>query len=165
MKEETKKETEKNDLKYKHFKLKLKSGALYLSKLSKEELIEWGMEMKRCLKDHEEEIFQLKRKNEALEKRLDRYEPKEGSSPDYTGYKKDWPYIKKVQFILQRNYGPLTSNQVLKELLAIEPIYSQMWVDPLNCLSKILGRACKHQLLEKKRIPGSIGLFYHLCKV
>ena len=135
-----------------------------MAQLAREQLIEYGVELKSSLKESEEEVFSLKRKNKILEQRLSRYEPKEGSSADYNGYKIGWPYVRKVQFILQRNFGSLTSRQILDEFLKLEPLYRQAWVDPLNCLSKILGRACKHELMEKIKIPGSIGLFYRLLK-
>lgn len=124
-----------------------------------------AVEMRAKAVEHDSEIRTLNNKISELEARLQKYEPKEGVRPDYTGYKKDWPNIKKIQFILQRNFGPLTTHQILKEFfLSIEPVYTQIWCDPRNCLAKILGRACKYELIEKVKILGSISFFYKLKK-
>lgn len=142
-----KKITEKNYKKY-----GTGNGALY-SRMDRRDLVDTTLkrddeilEIKKKMDELRYEVFILKHK-------LKRYEPEEYSPPDYTGYQVDWSSIRKVVFILKRNFMALTSSQLLKELLRIEPKYELLWNDPANSVSRILSRACKNKVVIRDDTP------------
>jgi len=142
-----KKVKEKNQKKYGTGK-----GALY-SKMERRDLIDTTLKRDEEISEIKKKMDELSFEVHMLKHKLKRYEPDKYSPPDYSGYQGDWSTIRKVVFILKRNFMALTSSQVLKELLRIEPFYGQLWNDPANSVSRILSRACKNKLIIRDDTP------------
>jgi hypothetical protein len=110
-----------------------------------------------------EEIENFKKQIIELKFRLQAHEPNESSPPIYNGYRKDWSGIQKVMFILKRNYHGLTSAQVLKELISIDPNFIGFLRDPANCVSKWISRAYKNKVIVRASIPGTGASTYKIA--
>jgi hypothetical protein len=104
------------------------------------------IEMQKQMEGLRYEVLKLKHE-------LKRHEPEKYAAPDYSGYQIDWSNIRKVVFILKRNFMALTSTQVMKELLRLEPFYELAWNDPSNSVSQLLSRACKNKLIIRDSSP------------
>ncbi len=112
------------------------------------------LERDRQITKLEKEMLELRKQLIELQQRLKVYEPERYAPPDYMGYQKDWSGVRKIIFILKRNFQALTSSQIMQELLDLEPFYKMMWNDPANCVSSLLSRACKNNLIVKISTPG-----------
>ena len=112
----------------------------------------------------EKEMKDLKKQLMEMQRKLKIYEPEKYAAPNYMGYQTDWSSIRKVVFILKRNFRALTSLQVMQELLELEPFYKQIWQDPANNVSSLLSRACKNNLVERIGAPGMGAPIYKVMR-
>lgn len=136
----------------KHEKYGTGKGAIY-SGMGRRALVDIALERDAKIIEIKKEMDDLRFEVFKLKHELKRHEPEKYAAPDYLGYQVEWSTIRKVVFILKRNFMALTSSQVLKELLRIEPNYGLLWNDPANSVSRILSRACKNKLVVRDDAP------------
>lgn len=135
-----------------HKKYGTGKGALY-SRMELRDLIDTTLKRDEEISEIRKKMDELRYEVFMLKHELKKHEPDKYSTPDYTGYQVEWSTIRKVVFILKRNFMALTSLQVMKELLRIEPFYGEAWRDPANSVSRILSRACKNRLIMRDDAP------------
>lgn len=139
---------EKRDKKYNTGK-----GFRY-SHMKFEDLVDVALKRDEEIIELLKEMSELKYKAKELEYRLKVYEPEKYDRPNYMGYEANWPNVRKIVFILKRNFQALTSSQVMQVLLTLEPAYKFAWRDPANSVSRLLSKACKHNLITRITSPG-----------
>lgn len=88
----------------------------------------------------EHEITELRKKVADLEGALI-------LSKKYEGYNCGWKQIQKILFILESNGSAMSSSELLKALLALEPKFKDTWRNPQKSICRIIGRAIKHGLI------------------
>lgn len=94
------------------------------------------------LKEHE--ITELRRKVADLESVLN-------TNSKYEGYNYKWKQIKKILFILETNNAAMSSAEILKTLLSLEPKFADTWRNPKKSICRIIGRATMFGLIVKRK--------------
>ncbi|MCW3077327.1 MAG: hypothetical protein JWO32_1936 [Bacteroidetes bacterium] len=134
-------------------KYKTGKGGLY-SQMDHLTLVQTTLERDKNILELEANNMELRRENLELICRLKIHEPEKYAKPNYNGYQTEWSNIRKVVFILKRNFNALTTTQVMQELLNLEPSYKITWNNPSNCVSGLLSTAFKNSLVVKVGSPG-----------
>lgn len=92
------------------------------------------------LKEHE--ITELRRKVADLESVLN-------TNSKFEGYNCHWKQIQKILFILETDNAAMSSAEILKTLLFLEPKFADTWRNPKKSICRIIGRALKFGFIFK----------------
>ena len=109
------------------------------------------------LKEAYIEIQRLQTENKELKERLQGYE-----CPD-DGYRKDWTWVAKIVFILERVGRPLATKEIIELLEKREPMLKDHH-NKGKFFSAFLNLAMKHQRIRREKRKGERGYYYLVQK-
>ncbi len=107
------------------------------------------------LKEAYTEIQKLQTENKELKERLQGYE-----CPD-DGYRKDWTWVAKIVFILQKAAKLLATKEIIELLEKREPMLKDHH-DKGKFFSAFLNLAMKHGRIKREKRKGERGYYYYL---
>lgn len=109
-----------------------------LMKLDKEELFE---KLKILYYENEK----LKNKVGDLEETVSKYEEKQEKKKlkdkeivNYDGYSNDWIMAEKIVFVLKKNKKPMSTSQIIKQLLILDPKLNELYKDKIKSMSNFI---------------------------
>ncbi len=105
------------------------------------------------LKEAYIEIQDLQAENKELKERLQDYEC------PHDGYRKDWTWVAKIAFILEKAAKPLATKEIIELLESREPIL-QNHHDKAKFFSAFLNLAMKHGRILREKRKGERGYYY-----
>lgn len=137
--------------KYKLKNEKNKTVSKEFDSWSREDLIEYVVELRRGMDEMLEVSRKEYEKSPAVVEKL------------YleTDYKQTWSYPTKIAFLLTLNQKPMTSEELDALLLKMDSHYKD-YNSPRNNLTVTLGRAVKSGRIRKIKVPGIRSLYYVL---
>ncbi len=109
-----------------------------LKKLDKEQLFEKIKILYYENANLTNKIFDLEDTISKFEKKQEKKKPKENDNANYTGYKNNWVMAEKIVFILKKNKRPMTSLQIIEQLLILEPKLNEIYKDKIKSLSNFI---------------------------
>ena len=109
------------------------------------------------LKEAYIEIQRLQRENKDLNDRLQEYE-----CPN-DDYRKDWTWVAKIVFILEKAAQPLATKEIIERLEKREPTLKDHH-DKGKFFSAFLNLALKHGRIQREKRKGERGYYYYLEK-
>lgn len=107
------------------------------------------------LKEVYEAYELLKREHEELKEKLSRYE-----NPD-DGYRKDWTWVAKIVFVLQKAGKPLRSAEIIETLENREQ-HLREHTSKQQYFSAFINMALKAERIVREKRKGERGYYYHL---
>lgn len=100
-----------------------------------------------------EAVIHLQRENKALkEKRQEKENPGDG-------YRKDWTWVRKIVFVLERAGKPLRSAEIIEELAKREAHLRDHW-NQAQYFSAFLNKAMKEERIGREKRRGERGFYY-----
>ncbi len=99
----------------------------------------------------------LKKEHEKLKQKLLQYE-----NPD-DGYRKDWTWVAKIVFILEKAGRPLRSAEIIELLERREP-YLRDHTSKKQYFSAFLNMALKNERIKREKRKGERGYYYSVSK-
>jgi len=105
------------------------------------------------LKEAYIELQKLQIENKALKEKLHQYE-----CPD-DGYRKDWTWVAKIVFILEKAGKPLATKEIIELLEKREPMLKEHY-DKGKFFSAFLNLALKHGRIQREKRNGERGYYY-----
>ena len=105
------------------------------------------------LKEAYTELQKLQIENKDLKERLLAYE-----CPD-DGYRKDWTWVAKIAFILEKAGKPLATKEIIEHLERREPVLKGHY-DKSKFFSAFLNLALKHGRIKREKRNGERGFYY-----
>ncbi|MBL7911679.1 MAG: hypothetical protein JNJ41_11535 [Bacteroidia bacterium] len=114
-----------------------------LKKLDKEQLFE-------KIKTLYYENINLTNKIYDLEETISKHEKKHGKkklkdsgTPNYADYNNNWVMAEKIVFILKKNKKPMTSLQIIEQLLILDPKLNEIYKDKIKSISNFIYNTLK----------------------
>lgn len=107
------------------------------------------------LKEVYTELQKLKIENKSLQERLQLHE-----CPD-DGYRKDWTWVAKIAFILEKAARPLATKEIIELLEKREPMLKDHY-DKSKFFSAFLNLAMKHGRINREKRKGERGYYYYI---
>ncbi|WP_121354304.1 hypothetical protein [Flavisolibacter nicotianae] len=107
------------------------------------------------LKEAYIEMQKLQIENAALKEKLHQYE-----CPD-DGYRKDWTWVAKIVFILEKAERPLATKEIIERLEKREPTLKDHH-DKGKFFSAFLNLALKHGRIQREKRKGERGYYYFI---
>lgn len=107
------------------------------------------------LKETYQELLLLKKENDALKEKLSAYE-----SPD-DGYRKDWTWVAKIVFAIEKAGKPLRSAEIIEILEKREPHLREHTSKP-QYFSAFINLALKNERIKREKRKGERGYYYYL---
>lgn len=136
-----------------------------LLRFSAEVLAKHIISLEKELVRDEIEINSLLKKNQELEERIEKLEKPPDPMAMYNDYPKEKDFIGKLLFILSKNKGALTFEEIYEVFSALEPDLEDRWTNPGKSISKIISRACKFGVVSRAKIYGNYGNYnYYLTQ-
>ena len=80
----------------------------------------------------------------------------------FVGYQKDWLYIDKITFVIERSNKPLTSHQIVDLLIQLEPTLKQRLLNPFKSITKAIYKGIQLNRLVRHYKTGNFGWTYIL---
>ncbi|MGZ4009904.1 MAG: hypothetical protein ACXVLF_03055, partial [Flavisolibacter sp.] len=105
------------------------------------------------LKEVYENYERLKKEHELLKENLSRYE-----NPD-DGYRKDWTWVAKIVFVLQKAGKPLRSAEVI-EILEKREEHLREHTSKQQYFSAFINMALKAERIKREKRKGERGYYY-----
>lgn len=99
----------------------------------------------------------LKKEHEKLKQKLLQYE-----NPD-DGYRKDWTWVAKIVFILEKAGRPLRSAEIIELLEKREP-YLRDHTSKKQYFSAFLNKALTNDRIKREKRKGERGFYYSVSK-
>jgi hypothetical protein len=99
----------------------------------------------------------LKKEHEKLKQKLLQYE-----NPD-DGYRKDWTWVAKIVFILEKAGRPLRSAEIIELLEKREP-YLRDHTSKKQYFSAFLNKALTNERIKREKRKGERGYYYSVSK-
>lgn len=130
-----------------------------LKKLDKDELFEKMKELYYDNKKQANKIFDLEAELNKYQNQIVSKQSKESKLINYDGYDLDWVMAEKIVFILRRNEKPMSTKQIINELLMIEPRLNDLYSEREKTLSNFIYNTVKCGFLV--RADKSIGGGYN----
>ena len=133
-------------------------GKLYTRKEVKEKVkvkdatIEY---LRQDLKQAFTKIYLLEKEAEALKEKLQSYE-----NPD-DGYRKEWTWVRKIVFVLERAGRPMRSPEIIEVLAKREEHLRNHW-NQAQYFSAFLDMAIKAERVKREKRKGERGYYYLL---
>lgn len=110
------------------------------------------------LKEVYTELQKLQTENKELKERLQAYE-----CPD-DGYRKDWTWVAKIAFILQKAVKPLATKEIIELLEKREPMLKDHH-DKGKFFSAFLNLAMKYERIKREKRKGERGYYYFIERI
>lgn len=107
------------------------------------------------LKSAYEEILLLKKQAQALKEKLEGFE-----SPS-DGYRKEWTWVRKIVFVLERAGKPLRSPEIIEVLAKKKEHLRNHW-NQAQYFSAFLHMALKSERVKREKRKGERGFYYFL---
>ena len=107
------------------------------------------------LKEVYENYERLKKEHELLKEKLSRYE-----NPD-DGYRKDWTWVAKIVFVLQKAGKPLRSAEII-EILEKREEHLREHSSKQQYFSAFINMALKAERIKREKRNGERGFYYFL---
>ena len=107
------------------------------------------------LKEVYENYERLKKEHELLKEKLSRYE-----NPD-DGYRKDWTWVAKIVFVLQKAGKPLRSAEII-EILEKREAHLREHSSKQQYFSAFINMALKAERIKREKRNGERGFYYFL---
>lgn len=108
------------------------------------------------LKEAYIELQKLKIENKELKEKLHQYE-----NPD-DGYRKDWTWVAKIVFILEKANKPLATKEIIELLEKREQMLKEHY-NKGKFFSAFLNSALKHGRIKREKRKGERGFYYLRC--
>jgi len=145
---------------------------LALQNFTKEELISKIKELYNLQLQNEKYIAKQERQLENKETKiniltgkLSLFNGTNDSLQKFVGYHKDWLYIDKICFVIERSNKPLTSRQIVDVLIQLEPTLKQRLLNPFKSITKSIYKGLELNRLIRNCKTGNFGWTYVLPKV
>jgi hypothetical protein len=126
-----------------------------LKKLDKDELFEKMKELYYDNKKQANKIFDLEAELNKYQNKIENKKSKECKLINYAGYNLGWVMAEKIVFILKRNKKPMSTKEIINELLMIEPRLNDLYSEREKTLSNFIYNTVKCGYIV--RIDKSIG--------
>ena len=97
----------------------------------------------------------LKKEHELLKEKLSRYE-----RPD-DGYRKDWTWVAKIVFVLQKAGKPLRSAEII-EILEKREAHLREHSSKQQYFSAFINMALKAERIQREKRKGERGYYYYI---
>ena len=107
------------------------------------------------LKEVYENYEHLKKEHEQLKEKLFRYE-----NPD-DGYRKDWTWVRKIVFVLEKAGKPLRTKEIIEVLEKREP-HLKDHTSKEQYFSAFINMALKNERIKREKRKGERGYYYSL---
>lgn len=107
------------------------------------------------LKEVYESYERLKKEHEVLKEKLSSYE-----NPD-DGYRKDWTWVAKIVFVLEKAGKPLRSAEII-EILEKREAHLREHTSKQQYFSAFLNMALKNERIKREKRKGERGYYYFL---
>ncbi|RYZ28193.1 MAG: hypothetical protein EOO10_10335 [Chitinophagaceae bacterium] len=107
------------------------------------------------LKETYQELLLLKKENATLKEKLAAYE-----SPD-DGYRKDWTWVAKIVFAIEKAGKPLRSAEIIEILEKREPHLREHTSKP-QYFSAFINLALKNERIKREKRKGERGYYYSI---
>ena len=107
------------------------------------------------LKEVCENYERLKKEHEQLKEKLSRYE-----NPD-DGYRKDWTWVAKIVFVLEKASKPLRSAEII-EILEKREEHLKDHTSKQQDFSAFINMALKAERIKREKRKGERGYYYYL---
>ncbi len=114
-----------------------------LKKLDKEELFQ---KMKTLYYENEKLRNKIGDLEETISKYKEKQEKKKSKAKEiviYDGYNNDWVMAEKIVFLLKQNKKPMTSFQIIDQLLILEPKLNEKYKDKIKSISNFIYNTLK----------------------
>ena len=82
----------------------------------------------------------------------------------FVGYNKNWLYIDKITFVIERSNKSLTSHQIVDVLIQLEPTLKQRLLSPFKSITKAIYKGIQLNRLVRHYKTGNFGWTYVLSK-
>lgn len=105
------------------------------------------------LKEAYIELQKLKIENQELKEKLHQYE-----NPD-DGYRKDWTWVAKIVFILEKANKPMATKEIIELLEKREQMLKEHY-NKGKFFSAFLNSALKHGRIKREKRKGERGFYY-----
>jgi hypothetical protein len=142
---------------------------LALQNLTKDELISKVKELYNLQLQNEKYIAKQDRllenkeiKINTLTEKLSVFNGTNDGLQKFVGYNKDWLYIDKICFVIERSNKPLTSHQIVDVLIQLEPTLKQRLLDPFKSITKAIYNGLQLSRLIRHYKTGNFGWTYVL---
>lgn len=143
-----------------------------LQNYTKEELISKVKELYNLQLQNETYIAKQERQLENKETKINTLTEKlsifygtNDSLLKFAGYNKDWRYIDKITFVIERSNKPLTSHQIVDILIQLEPTLKQRLISPFKSITKAIYKGIQLNRLVRHYKTGNFGWTYVLPSV
>jgi uncharacterized protein HemX len=140
-----------------------------LQNCTKEELISKIKELYNLQLQNEKYIAKQERQLEnketkinTLTEKLSVFDGTNDSLQKFVGYNKDWLYIDKITFVIERSNKPLTSHQIVDVLIQLEPTLKQRLLDPFKSITKAIYKGLQLNRIVRHYKTGNFGWTYVL---
>jgi hypothetical protein len=126
-----------------------------LKNLDKDELFEKMKELYYDNKKQSNKIFDLEAKLNKYQNKIEKKNLKESKAINYDGYNLAWVMAEKIVFILKQNNKPMSTKQIIVELLMREPRLNDLYSEREKTLSNFIYNTVKCGFIV--RVDKSIG--------
>ena len=86
-------------------------------------------------------IYDLEDTIAKFEKKQEKKKSKENDSANYDGNNNDWVMAEKIVFVLKKNKRPMTSLQIIEQLLILDPKLNEIYNDKIKSMSNFIYNA------------------------
>jgi hypothetical protein len=122
-----------------------------LKKLDKDELFEKMTELYYDNKKQANKIFDLEAELNKCQIKIEKKSSKESKTISYDGYDLKWVMAEKIVFILKRNKKPMSTKEIINELLMIEPRLNDLYSEREKTLSNFIYNTVKCGFLVRAK--------------
>ena len=130
-----------------------------LKKLDKDELFEKMKELYYDNKKQANKIFDLEAELNKYQNKIEKKNLKGSEAINYEGYDLKWVMAEKIVFILKRNNKPMSTKEIINELLMVEPRLNDLYSEREKTLSNFIYNTVKCGFIV--RVDKSIGGGYN----
>lgn len=106
-------------------------------------------------------IYDLEDTIAKFEKKQEKKKSKENDSANYDGYNNDWVMAEKIVFVLKKNKRPMTSLQIIEQLLILDPKLNEIYNDKIKSMSNFIYNALRLGFIIRSH--KAIGGGYNYC--
>lgn len=104
-------------------------------------------------------IIRLEADKEKLELSIKGLQEAQKPAYKYAGYPGQKDFIAKLIFILSKNDQGMSFEDIVSAFFDLEPDLKDRWTNPAKSISKIISRACKFSVIDRRKAYGEHGYF------
>lgn len=131
-----------------------------LKQLDKDELFEKMKELYYDNKKQANKIFDLEAELNKYQNKIEKKKSKESKAINYEDYNVKWVMAEKIVFILKRNKKPMSTKEIINELLMIEPRLNDLYSEREKTLSSFIYNTVKRGFIVRSDKSFSGGYKY-----